>query len=59
MQIKQDIPKQQQKNSTCKQGVNASANTNNQMTRKQNNFGAKYGNKDNIKEKPNGWAILS
>ena len=27
--------------------------TNNRMTKKQNNFVAKYGNKENITEKPN------
>ena len=42
IQTKQDILKQR-KNSTS-----------NQMRGKQNNFGAKYGNQENITKKPNG-----
>ena len=42
------------KNSTSKWGENSRRHINNQMTRKQSNFAAKYGNEESIKEKPNG-----
>ena len=45
--------KTKKENSTSKYVENAQKLTNNQMQRKQNNFGAKYGNGENITEKPN------
>ena len=49
--IKQDIAKQRKKILlACRR---MEEDTHNRMTRKQYNLGAKYGNDDNITEKPN------
>ena len=53
IQIKNDISKQGKKIPTSKLGVNVLTHTYNRIIRKQNNFGAKYGNERNITEKPN------
>ena len=41
------------KNSTSKNGKNAWRYTNDRMTRKENNFAAKYRNEEKLTDKPN------
>ena len=55
IQAKQDIPKQRKKNFSAIRG-GARRHKNDLMTREKKKFPAKYGNKENITEKPNGLA---
>ena len=51
IQTKLDIPKQQKKILPASRGENARRHISNWMTRKQNNFGAKFVNEENINRK--------
>ena len=50
IQTKEDIPLQRKKSIT-KKGLNAATHAKNLMTRKQNNFEAKYWDKENMTQK--------